>query len=129
MTKDETRKLLGYIGTFDNRKTTGDQLASWADIMRPYHYDEAHEAVTVYFRNTADKWLMPGHLVQIIRSAAPGAAGVVRCEHGQPKPGPCHDCDHDAEWCQTCMPQIGVTDTHDNMRATVAAFKDMWRPA
>jgi hypothetical protein len=103
MTKDETRKLLGYIVTFDNRKTSGDQLTSWFEIMRPYHYDEAHKAVTVYFRNTPDRWLMPGHIVQIIRSGSPGSFGAMRCEHGVPKPGPCHDCDHDPDTCEMCL--------------------------
>ena len=128
MTKDETRKLLGYIATFDNRKTSGDQLTSWADIMRPYHYDEARDAVTLYFRNNADKWLMPGHLVQIVRAGTPHASTQQRCVHGQPQPGPCHDCHHDFD-CADCSPIVGISDTRENMRATVKAFAGMWRPA
>lgn len=129
MTPDETRRLLGEIAVIDNRRMTTETARTWHDLLGGFDYAACNAAVKKIRLNTPDLWITPGHVAQVVRNQMRDAGRNANptCSHGIPLGEPCHDCTHDGEWCQTCMPIAGVTDTRDNMRATVTAFGKTWR--
>lgn len=128
MTPDETRRLLGEIAVIDNRRMTPETARTWHDLLGGFDYTACHAAVKKIRLNTPDLWITPGHVAQVIRNEMRDAGRDANptCGHRIPLGEPCHDCTHDPEWCQACMPIAGVSDTRDNMRATVAAFAKRW---
>lgn len=131
MTLEETNNLVRFVAAIDGRKVTKDTVTAWHQMLAGYTYLETKRAAEVAVKNTSRDYITVAEIVAVIRSdyVRAGNTGRAQCEHGIPLGTPCHDCSHDPEWCQACMPQAGVSDTVDNMRATVAAFKNMWRPA
>lgn len=130
MTPDETRRLLGEISVIDNRRSTPEIARTWHDLLNGFEYSQATAAVRKIRLNTPDLWITPGHVAQVIRNQLrdSGINGTPACEHRISLGEPCHDCTHDGEWCQMCMPIVGVSDTRENMRATVDRFgKEMTR--
>lgn len=66
MNRSELRDLLGFASAFDGRSVTDEAVEAWYEILRPFHLDQAMQAVKNHF-STSDRKLMPFHVVDGVR--------------------------------------------------------------
>jgi hypothetical protein len=122
MNPDETKQLLGEIAVIDNRKLSMDAVKTWHDYLSGFTLAECREALAMHRKNAPDQWVMPGHLVAVIRRKKSGDFGsIAKCAHGIPLGTPCHDCTHGFD-CSACMEIPGLSDAEANRRAAVRAM-------
>lgn len=64
MTMDikETSRILAKIVSFDNRNVEEESLLSWHELLEPYNFQDALEAVRDYYRRER-KWIMPADVI------------------------------------------------------------------
>jgi len=107
MNLEETQILLGEIARIDNRKLTMDTARTWHDLLEPFTLVDCREALATHRRNAPDQWLVPGHLVQIVRRGKAFASRTPTCPHGIPLAAHCHDCTHTpaCAMCRTPNPE------------------------
>ena len=128
MTLEETGNLVRFVAAIDGRRVTRDTVQAWHQMLAGYTYLETKRAAESAVKNTSRDYITVAEIVAVIRGeyVRAGSTGKSHCDHGVPLGTPCHDCTHDPEWCQQCMPIAGVSDTRENMRATVPAFREVW---
>lgn len=59
----ETSRILAKIVSFDNRNVEEESLLSWHELLEPYAFQDALEAVRDYYRRER-KWIMPADVIE-----------------------------------------------------------------
>lgn len=68
MNRTETSELLTLMSLVDNRAVTPEMVIVWHEILDGILYLEAVAAMKAHYR-TSTKWLMPGHLVELVEQS------------------------------------------------------------
>lgn len=121
MSPEEIRQLLGEVAAIDNRRLSPETVNIWHSLLHGFTLPECRDALATHRRNAPDVWLMPGHLVAIIRRKTAFANRTPTCPHGVRVGDWCHDCAHPTG-CPACTPIPGLSDTPENRRAAVASM-------
>ena len=100
MNLDETKKLLGEVAVVDNRKMSMDAANTWHEYLAGFSLDQCREALKMHRQNAPDVWVMPGHLVSVMRRGL-AFNRIPMCPHDIPRGSFCHDCTHPKN-CQMC---------------------------
>ncbi len=100
MNLDETKKLLGEVAVVDNRKLGMDALRTWHEYLAGFTLDQCRDALKTHRQNAPDVWVMPGHLVAVMRRGL-AFNRTPMCPHGIALGMWCHDCTH-TSGCQMC---------------------------
>ena len=112
MTLEETKILLGEIAIVDSRKMSTDAAKTWHDYLAGFTLGQCRDALKMHRQNAPDVWVMPGHLVSVIRRGM-AFNRTPMCPHGIPRGAYCHDCTHKPT-CQMCrIPDPAPTEEED----------------
>ena len=68
MNRTETSELLTLMSLVDNRAVTPEMVIVWHELLDGILYLEAVAAMKAHYR-TSTKWLMPGHLVELVEQS------------------------------------------------------------
>ena len=61
MNIQETSRVLAKIQVFDNRRVDEATILAWHEVLAPYDYQKALDAVTAFYREDR-KWIMPADI-------------------------------------------------------------------
>lgn len=100
MNLEETKQLLGEIAIVDNRKQTLDTVNTWHEYLNGFTLAQCRDALRTHRQNAPDVWVMPGHLVSVMRRGM-AFNRIPMCPHEIPRGSYCHDCTH-TSGCQMC---------------------------
>lgn len=100
MNLEETKQLLGEVAVVDNRKLGMDALKTWHEYLAGFTLDQCRDALKTHRQNAPDVWVMPGHLVSVMRRGL-AFNRIPMCPHDIPRGSFCHDCTHPKN-CQMC---------------------------
>lgn len=100
MNIEETKQLLGEIAIVDNRKQTLDTVNTWHEYLNGFTLAQCRDALRTHRQNAPDVWVMPGHLVAVMRRGM-AFNRIPMCPHEIPRGSYCHDCTH-TSGCQMC---------------------------
>lgn len=67
MNLSESGEVLALSSEYDNRHFTAETAAAWWDLLQPFTLNEARAAVRKHY-NESTEWLMPAHIVRIIKA-------------------------------------------------------------
>jgi len=104
MTLEETKQLLGEIAIIDNRKMSLDAAETWHGYLAGFTLGQCREALKMHRQNAPDVWVMPGHLVAVMRRGL-AFNRTPMCAHEIPRGSFCHDCTHPPH-CGMCAPAL-----------------------
>lgn len=72
MNPAQVAAVLGKAQIFDNREVSQPVILAWHEILAPYDYQLALDAVAAHYAD-GHRWIMPSHIVTYVKAHDPGA--------------------------------------------------------
>lgn len=70
MNPAQVAAVLGKAQIFDNREVSQPAILAWHEVLAPYDYQLALDAVAAHYAES-HRWIMPAHIVDYIREHDP----------------------------------------------------------